>query len=78
MTRKGGVGSPPYGPPSRRRRLLRASLPSSFLDAPPAPFPAPPIAGGKVLKKWGREIENSRARGEKRAVAKRSAPEQEG
>lgn len=35
MTRKGGVGSPPHGPPIL---LLRASL-LSPPDAPPAPFP---------------------------------------
>lgn len=74
-TRKGGVGSPPYSPPIF---LLPASLPSS-LDAPPLPCkPLSPNAGAKVLKKRGREIENSRAWGERRAVAKRSAPGQEG
>lgn len=79
MTREGGVGSPPCGLPILLLLLLRASLPSSPPDAPPDPFLAPlPRCRRKVLKKRGREMENSRARGERRAVAKRSAPGQEG
>ncbi|XDB51169.1 hypothetical protein AB1E18_004733 [Capra hircus] len=72
MTREGGVGSPPCCPPILL--LLRASLPSAP-DAPSDPFLDPlPRCRRKVLKKRGREMENSRARGERRAVAKRSAP----
>lgn len=58
MTRKGGVGSPPYGPPILLLLLLlRASLPSSPV-VPPAPFPAPLLkCRGKVLKKRDWEME---------------------
>ncbi|XP_072611495.1 uncharacterized protein [Vulpes vulpes] len=77
MARKGGVGSPPHGPPVLflLLLLLRPRLPSP-LDAPPAPFPAPlpQMPGAKYSGRRGREMENSRARGERRAVAKLAAP----
>lgn len=72
MTRKGGVGSAPHSPSILLR--LWASLPS-FLDASPVPFLAPlPKCRGQSTQEGAGKGKNSRARGNRRAVAKRSTP----
>lgn len=73
-TRKGGVGSPPHGPPTLL--LLRGLASSSGRSTRALRSPSPQVrgGGGQSTQEGAGEWESSEARGERRAVAKRSTP----